>query len=100
MNNFNTPVLSSFFRSYSSGIVGSIAAVSKFSSTKLFPVFLDKIGFSGTFIVYAGIMLALIIYGTFSIPENKGESLAKTEDKMVSVQEGQKNITFQEDTAF
>ena len=37
-------------------------------------------------------MLALIIYGAFSIPENKGESLAKTEDKMVSVQEGQKNI--------
>ena len=45
-------------------------------------------------------MLALIIYGAFSIPENKGESLAKTEDKMVSVQKDQKNIAYEEDNAF
>ena len=92
--------LSYSFRSYSSGIVGSIAAVSQFSSTKLYPVFLDKIGFSGTFFVYAGIMLALIIYGAISIPENKGESLAKTEDKMVAAQDDHENIGFEADTAF
>ena len=45
-------------------------------------------------------MLALIIYGAISIPENKGESLAKTEDKMVAAQDDHENIGFEDDTAF
>ena len=32
--------------------------------------------------MYAGVMLVLIVYGSASIPENKGQSLVKTEDKM------------------
>ena len=46
-------------------------------------------------------MLALIIYAGVSIPENKGDSLAKTEDKMVGLekkQEQQINNAYQEDT--
>merc|ERR1712013_650437 len=38
--------------------------------------------FAGTFWMYAGVMLVLIVYGSASIPENKGQSLVKTEDKM------------------
>ena len=45
-------------------------------------------------------MLVLIVYGWISIPENKGESLAKTEDKMVAVENGHGNVVCEEDTSF
>ena len=37
--------------------------------------------------MYAGVMVVLIIYGSVSIPENKGQSLVRTEDKMVAVED-------------
>ena len=88
-------------RSYSSGICGSITAVNQFGSTKLYPYFLDEIGFPATFWMYGGVMLLLMIYGAISIPENKGQSLAKTEDKMigtVGMKENYANKAFTEDT--
>merc|ERR1711892_39207 len=88
-------------RSYSSGICGSMTAVNQFGATKLYPYFLDQMGFAATFWLYAGVMLVLIIYAAFSIPENKGESLVKTEDKMAGVgkeTENHRNAAFEEDT--
>ena len=75
-------LISFLLRSYSSGLCGSITAVSQFGATKLYPSFLEELGFAGTFWMYAGVMLVLIVYGSASIPENKGQSLVKTEDKM------------------
>ena len=46
-------------------------------------------------------MLLLIIYGAISIPENKGQSLVKTENKMIGtagIKENYANKAFTEDT--
>ena len=54
-----------------------------FGATKLYPFFVDALGFHGTFWMYGIVMCIEVIYGAISIPENKGESLIKTEDKML-----------------
>ena len=46
-------------------------------------------------------MLLLMIYGAISIPENKGQSLVKTEDKLigtVGMKENYGNKAFTENT--
>ena len=55
-----------------------------FGATKLYPFFLDNLGFHGTFWLYGAVMGLEIIFGFISIPENKGDSLVITEDKMIS----------------
>merc|ERR1719483_598934 len=69
-------------RSYASGICGASTAINMFGATKLYPYFVDGLGFYGTFWMYGGVMLIDVLYGALSIPENKGQSLVKTEDKM------------------
>merc|ERR1711892_361068 len=71
-------------RSYASGLCGAFTALNMFGATRLYPYFIESLGFYGTFWMYGGVMLLEIIYGAFSIPENKGQSLVKTEDKMVN----------------
>jgi hypothetical protein len=56
-----------------------------FGATKLFPRLVDSLGFQGTFWMYGGVMAIEVLYGAVSIPENKGESLVKTEDKMLNL---------------
>ena len=56
-----------------------------FGATKLYPWFLQNLSFSGTFWMYAGVMAFQVLYGGLSIPENKGQSLVKTEDKMLNI---------------
>ena len=72
-------------RSYASGICGACTAVNMFGATKLYPWFLHNLSFSGTFWMYAGVMAFQVVYGGLSIPENKGQSLVKTEDKMLNI---------------
>eukprot|EP00092_Neocalanus_flemingeri_P030885 GFUD01033541.1.p1 GENE.GFUD01033541.1~~GFUD01033541.1.p1 ORF type:complete len:513 (+),score=81.63 GFUD01033541.1:247-1785(+) len=79
-------------RSYASGICGACTAINMFGATKLYPYFVDGLGFHGTFWMYGGVMLIEVVYGALSIPENKGQSLVKTEDKMIS------NVKDKEDT--
>merc|ERR1711892_641102 len=71
-------------RSYASGICGMFTAINMFGATKLYPVFVDNLGFHGAFWLYGGVMVLEVIYGSLSIPENRGQSLVKTEDKMVT----------------
>ena len=79
-------------RSYASGICGACTAVNMFGATKLYPWFLQNLSFSGTFWMYAGVMAFQVVYGGFSIPENKGQSLVKTEDKMLNIATYQNTI--------
>jgi len=74
-------------RSYASGLCGAFTAVNMFAATKLYPVFLESLGFYGTFWMYGGVMLLEVIYGALSIPENAGQSLVKTEEKMAGQME-------------
>ena len=55
-----------------------------FGAIKFYPFFLDLMGFYGTFWCYGGVMTLLVIYGAVSLPENKGQSLVRTEDKMIT----------------
>ena len=55
-----------------------------FGATKAYPLLVESIGFYGTFWMYGVVMMFEVLYGAFSIPENKGESLVHTEDKMVN----------------
>ena len=75
------------FRSYASGICGACTAINMFGAIKLYPFFLDNLGFYGTFWSYGGVMTVLVMYGALSLPENKGQSLVKTEDKMIKDRE-------------
>ena len=54
-----------------------------FGATKLYPYFVDIFGFHGTFWLYGLVMVVEVVYGAISLPENKGQSLVKTEDKMI-----------------
>jgi len=71
-------------RSYASGICGALAAVNTFGATKLFPSLQSLMGFHGTFWLYGGVMFFSAVFGALCIPENRGESLVKTEDKFQS----------------
>ena len=69
-------------RSYASGICGAFTAVNMFGATKLYPWFVHVFGFHGTFWMYSLVMLLEVVYAAISIPENRGESLVATEEKM------------------
>ena len=49
-----------------------------------YPYFVEGLGFYGTFWMYGVVMCIEVVYGAISIPENKGQSLVKTEDKMIN----------------
>merc|ERR1712080_40125 len=77
-------------RAYASGICGAFSAVNMFGATKLFPWFVETLGFHGTFWMYGGVMFLEVVYAAISIPENKGQSLVRTEDKMTRGKGGKK----------
>ena len=94
-NKVNELVVNFFYilgcRSYASGISGVFSSINIFGSTKLFPHFVDIFGFSGTFWMFSCVMSIEVIYAALSIPENRGESLVRTEDKMINNKEDNKN---------
>ena len=69
-------------RAHATGICGALQAVNVFGSSKLFPFFTDSLGNSGTFWLYGAVMMVEVVYGALILPENKGQSLVETEDKM------------------
>ena len=75
-------ILNCHYRSYASGICGAFTAVNMFGATKLYPWFVHVLGFHGTFWLYSLVMLLEVVYAAISIPENRGESLVATEEKM------------------
>ena len=53
-----------------------------FGATKMYPYYIDFLGFYGTFWMYGLVMVVEVVYGAIFIEENKGQSLVKTVDKM------------------
>ena len=74
-------------RSYASGLFGALTAITIFGVTKLYPYFLDTLGFHGTFWLYGAVMMVDFVYGCYIVPENRGESLVKTEDKLAKTKQ-------------
>jgi len=79
-------------RSYASGICGAFTGLNQFVSTKIFPVLLAGIGLAGSFWIFSGVMLVGIVYAAFSIPENRNQSLVKTEEKMIGGKSGNAQV--------
>merc|ERR1712032_724338 len=79
-------------RSYASGICGAFTGLNQFVSTKIFPVLLAGIGLDGSFWIFSGVMLVGIVYAAFSIPENRNQSLVKTEEKMIGGKSGNAQV--------
>ena len=50
-----------------------------FGATKLYPQFLSLLGRPATFWLYGAVMVVEIVYAAITIPENRGESLVRTE---------------------
>jgi len=69
-------------RSYASGLCGAASAVHMFGATKLYPQFLSLLGRPATFWLYGAVMVVEIVYAAITIPENRGESLVRTEEKL------------------
>jgi len=79
-------------RSYASGICGAFTGLNQFGSTKIFPLLLARIGLDGSFWLFSGVMFVGIVYAGFSIPENKDQSLVKTEEKLTGGKSGKAQV--------
>ena len=64
------------------GLCGVLSALSRLIISKLFPLFLGRLGFHGTCWLFSGCAAVVAVYSFLVVPENKGECLTKTEDKL------------------
>ena len=65
-----------------------ITALTRAGVTKLFPQLLAAFTLAGTFYFFAAVLAVTCVYGYMILPENKGQSLVKTEDKFVKTEDG------------
>jgi len=71
-------------RSLSIGIILSLAKCMETVNVLVYPLLIEAFDFYGTFFFYACTVLAAILWGFFTIPDNRGLSLAKVEEKFSS----------------
>ena len=69
-------------RSYASGAFGALTSLNVFGATSLFPYLTEYLGFFGTFWMFGGIMFMDSVYAIIIVPENRGDTLVTTEDKL------------------
>ena len=69
------------------GLCGVLSALSRLIISKLFPHFLTSLGFHGTCWLFSCCAAVVAAYSFAVVPENKGECLTKTEDKLSTVKE-------------
>ena len=67
-------------RTQSIGITESITLASGALAIKLFPNFKEAFGVFGICCLFSVFALILIIWGAFTIPDNRGKSLVKVEE--------------------
>ena len=72
-----------------SGICVFVATVANAINAKVFPNLLRGLGFHGTFWVYSGVGLGMAVYGWWVIPDNRGLSLVKIEDRLLRKNKGE-----------
>jgi len=70
-------------RTLGSGICVAVATVANAINAKVYPNLLNLLGFHGTFWVYSGVGFGMAVYGWWVIPDNRGLSLVKIEDRML-----------------
>jgi hypothetical protein len=58
----------------------------------LFQVLIANLNFFGTFYLYAGVSFAGLLWGLYQIPDNRGLSLAKVEEKLSAAANQKKKL--------
>jgi facilitated trehalose transporter len=71
-------------RSLAIGITLSMARCVETTNVLVYPFLIEKLNLYGTFFFYAGTALAVMLWGLFTIPDNRGLSLAKVEENFSS----------------
>ena len=62
------------------GVTHSISSILGAINVKTYPYQLETMQFHGTFYMYAAANFAAVLWGAFTIPDNRGLSLAKVEE--------------------
>ena len=73
-------------RTLGSGLCVAVAHLANTVNAKTYPWLLGAIGFHGTFWLYSAMCLLMTVYGWWVIPDNRGLSLVKIEDRMLQKQ--------------
>lgn len=71
------------YRSVGCGLCGVITAFARFVMSKLFAQLIEYITFAGAFTFFGAMFVIIGIYCFFVVPENKGQCLVLTEEKLV-----------------
>ncbi len=68
-------------RALSIGITQSIGLGMGAINIKLYPMMVDTLQFHGTFYLYATVQFLALLWGSYTIPDNRGLSLVRVEEK-------------------
>ena len=79
-------------RTLSIGITQSAFLISGFVSVKIFPTLENAIGLGYVCVIYSCICFLVILWGAFTIPDNRGKSLVKVEENSRKITSGSRNI--------
>ena len=79
-------------RTLSIGITQSAFLISGFVSVKIFPTLENAIGLGHVCVIYSSICFLVILWGSFTIPDNRGKSLVKVEENTRKITSGSRNI--------
>ena len=76
-------------RSLAIGLTYSAALCCSMANILIYPYLIQSLQFHGTFYFYAATSFLTMMWGTFHIPDNRGLSLAKVEEKFASKKQQQ-----------
>jgi Sugar (and other) transporter len=77
-------VFPSDIRSLAIGVTLCLARCLETTNVLVYPLLVESFNFYGAFFIYACSVLATTLWGFFNIPDNRGLSLAKVEEKFSS----------------
>ena len=72
-------------RTLAIGITQSGFLLSGFTSVKMFPTLKESLGLDGTCLLYSLISFFVILWGAYTIPDNRGKSLVKVEENITKI---------------
>ena len=72
-------------RTLSIGLTQSAFLISGFITVKTFPALEESIGLGGVCLLYSSICFLLLLWGTYTIPDNRGKSLVKVEENSAKI---------------
>ena len=72
-------------RTLAIGVTQSAFLVSGFTSVKIFPALKELLGLDGICLLYSSVSFLVILWGAYTIPDNRGKSLVKVEENIAKI---------------